>query len=155
MKRERSYLGWLAACAVGAGALVGIAGLAGSGAVPTATRPASSARPACRGAMWTTAQGTRVCLQSAPFAVDPRVQRRLVPGELRRLTPGRVGRPALPAIDGNRVSPPAWGVLERPPVPERLVPGAVGDAMPAMSSFRSGASLLQVDRPCQDENATF
>lgn len=119
MMREQRYLRWLAACGIGAGALVGVAGLAGSDAVPSASRSVVVA-PACNGTTWTTAHGARVCLQSAPFAVDPRVLRRFAPFEARPLTAAEVGR--LPA---------------------------------GMSAFRFGASKLQIDRPCQDENATF
>lgn len=119
MTRERNYLRWLAACGMGAGALVGIAGLAGSGAQSTAARlaVANTATPsACAGTLWTTVSGTRVCLQSSPFAVDERVQKRLTPSVTRRLTP------VLPT----------------------------GALLPSgMNAFRSGASLLQVDRPCQ------
>ena len=125
MTRERNYLRWLAACGMGAGALVGIAGLAGSGAQSTAARlaVANTATPsACAGTLWTTVSGTRVCLQSSPFAVDERVQKRLTPFVTRRLSPA---------------------------------PPAVASLPTGMAAFGSGASLLQVDRPCQFDTSTL
>ena len=149
MMRERSYLTWLAACGAGAAALVGVAGLVGSDAVPRAARTAVSVSDQkCTGTLWTTAGGTRVCLQSAPFAVDSRVQRRIGAREGRTLTPTELRRMLeshqLPGIPGRLINPPALGVA----------PGLA--TLPVgMSAFRSGSALLQVDRPCQDENATL
>ena len=128
MKRERSYLTWLAACGVGTGALVGAAGLIGVDAVPTASsRPQVIARAplACAGQVWISAGGSQLCLRSAPFGIIPS-SRVLTPAEAGQLI-ARSGRPVV--ISGSMINQPVAG----------------------LQAFRAGSALLQVDRPCQDE----
>ena len=128
MKRERSYLTWLAACVVGAGALVGAAGLLGVDAVSIAAPPPrviTRASQACAGQVWVSEGGSHLCLRSAPFGISPS-SRVLTPAEAGQLI-ARSGRPVV--ISGSTVNQPVTG----------------------LQAFRSGSALLQVDRPCQDE----
>ena len=132
MNSERSYLTWLAACGVGAGALVGAAGLLGVDAVPAAAsqpRVIARAPQSCVGQVWVSEGGSHLCLRSAPFGISPS-SRVLTPAEAARLV-ARSCRPVV--INGSMINPPVTG----------------------LQAFRSGSTLLQVDRPCQDESATF
>lgn len=140
MRQNRGYVAWLATSCLGAGVLVGLGGIASTGAVPLASPV--SAVVGCRGNVFVTRGGSKLCLPSAPFVTDPSVlvpERRL-PSDV---TPAQM-RKAYDDFVARHRSAAGRVVI----VPQAGVPGLLVD--PQRISLRSGISYLQTqnDGPC-------